>query len=143
MKFLVGVLVSLFTLSTLAAEANYDEMCARRYIDASVSLVDIAKQFNNGQIGSAEYAAKVSYVDSSTTALRAYCINENSDAIDCVDKTKPVFKNIRGKMMVTRVVLKKVSKIKVSELDLAPLARGAVGGFLRSIRTGNGNVCAL
>lgn len=142
MKLLIGTLVSLLAFSAFA-QSNYDETCARRYIDASVHLVDIAKQFNRGEIGTAEYAAKVSYVDSSTAALRAYCMNENSDSMICVDKTKPVYKKIRGKMNVINAVRRKVTRISVSELDLAPLAKGAVRGFFRSLTSGNNNICTL
>lgn len=125
------------------ANANYDKNCATRYINATVHLVDIAEQFNNGLIGASEYAAKVNYVDSTRLALGLYCLNESNEAIDCIRKTKPVYKKVRQKMQVTQVLKKRISRVKVSKLDLIGLRVATETGEIRGIIRDKENICVM
>jgi hypothetical protein len=144
MKMLTLILAATFSFGAFAQlDPNYNENCAKRYIRAAQDLVVIGEAFNDGRLGKAEYGARVAGVDSTVMALRAYCINENSDAQACVDKTKIGYTKIREKMDVREVVKGNLSNVSVSILDLRHLVKGSVGGFLRSLRNGNDNICRL
>lgn len=141
MKFITSLLV-LASFSVFAS-SDYDKNCAKRFIYATVNLVDIAEQFNNGKIGAAAYAARVNYIESTRLAMGAFCINENIDAIECVDKTKPIFKKVRRKMQVRQVLKKKITKVKVSQLDLVPLRVITGSRGVRSAFQAKENICTM
>jgi hypothetical protein len=145
MKKLATLMIALFSFSALASDfdPNYNENCAKRYIRGSQDLVVVAEAFNRGDIGKAEYAARVASIDTNIMALRAYCLNENSDSQECVNKTKIGFIKIREKMNVREVVKNEQTRVEVSQLDLLKLVKGSVGGFFRSLRNGNENICTL
>jgi hypothetical protein len=145
MKFMTLILAATFSLSAFASDLdpNYNENCARRYIRASQDLVSLASAFNEGDLGKFEYVARVTSIDSTVLALRAYCVNETSDAQICVDKTKESYKKIRSKMEVREVLKGNVSQINVSILDLGRLLKGSISGFFRSLNNGNKNICKL
>ena len=145
MKLTLLILAATFSFSALASDLdpNYNQNCAKRYIRASQDLVVIADAYNNSNIGKMEYAARVASVDTTVLALRSYCLNENSDAHTCVEKTKIGFTKIRDKMDVREILQGRASRVDVSQLDLLKLIKGSVGGFLRSLRTGNDNICTL
>ena len=135
--------IASFSTAAFAVDKSYDESCAKRYIRASQSLVEIANDYNHGEIKGIEYASRVAFADSSVLAMRAYCINESPDAQKCVANTKNGYKAIRRKMEVKRVLGKEVERVSVSKLDLARFVGGAVSGFLRSLVRGEENICGL
>jgi hypothetical protein len=145
MKFMTLILAATFSFGAFASglDRNYNENCARRYIRASQDLVSLASAFNQGDLGKVEYAARVTSIDSTVLALRTYCVNENSEAQSCVDKTKENYKKIRSKMEVREVVKGNVSQVNVSILDLRRLLKGSISGFFRSLNNGNKNICKL
>lgn len=108
-------------LPTLSMAGNYDNSCARRYIDAAEDLVEIAKQFNKGEITQIKYASAVTEVDAVLIAQRVKCISEAEEAKKCVEKTKPSYKLIRAKM---DNISEKGRKVKVSDLDMVRMLKG-------------------
>jgi hypothetical protein len=145
MIFASVIIVATFSFSALASDLdpNYQENCSKRYIRASQDLVVIAEAYNDGNIGKAEYAARVAAVDSTVLALRAYCLNEAKDAQLCVSQSKPGYTKIRNKMYVRDVLQNRISSVNVSRLDLLKLVKASVGGFFRGLRIGNKNACSL
>jgi hypothetical protein len=145
MKLITLFLAATCSFGALASDLdpNYNENCAKRYIRASQDLVVIAEAYNRGDIGKAEYAGRVTSVDTTVLALRTYCLNENSEAQACVDQTKISYTKIRDKMDVREVVKGNLSRVDVSLLDLRRLVKGSVGGLFRGLRNGNRNICTL
>lgn len=144
---LTGILV-ISAMSSFAQENKtariYDLDCAQRYIKGAVDLVEIAQGFNNGEIDKVTYGMEVMAVVGEINAMRLFCIDENREAQECVDDTKPVYKNIRSKMYVREVLKENIQRVSVSELDLAPLTKGAVKGFIKRVVRGNdSNLCKL
>jgi len=144
MKLLLTGILLLSSLTTLADIVN-QETCAKRYIEGSTSLVSIAQAYNDGEIDEIEYSARVTGVDALIAGLRLYCvIDENRAAQECVDDTKPTYTKIRKKMYVREVIKGNLSGVEVSELDLAPLFKGAVKGFFKKLIRGEAeNICNL
>lgn len=142
---LTGALI----LSSLSGFANdndrqYDYDCAQRYIQGSVDLVEIAKAYNNAEIDNVTYSFEVMAVVAQINAMRLICIDENREAQECVDSTKSTYKNIRSKMYVREVLKDNINKISVSDLDLLPLSKGAVKGFINKLkREKTSNLCTL
>jgi nucleotidyltransferase/DNA polymerase involved in DNA repair len=145
MKIFTLMLAATFSIGAFASDfdPNYDENCAKRYIRASQDLIVIAQAYNDGQIGKVEYAARVAGVDSTVLAMRAYCMNENSEAQLCVNQTKNAFNDIREKIDAREILKGQKDKVQVSILDLRRLLKGSVRGFLRGLRNGNDNICTL
>lgn len=144
MKKLVGALVLMLSINSYA-ELISQRDCARRYIEGSADLVAIAMDYNEGLINAGEYAAQVTAVESAILGMRAVCgFKENRQAQECVDETKPVYKKIRNKMYVREVVKGNVTKVEVSEIDLIPLTKGTVKGFIKKLTRGDDeNLCRL
>jgi len=144
MKFALSGILLLVSLTTFAQENNYDYSCAQRYIEGSVALVQTAKDFNQERIDEIQYSFEVATIVAEINAMRIYCINEGIPAQECIDSTKPTYKNIRNKMYVKEVLKGDLPRVEVSELDLIPLTKGAVKGFLKRIKRGESeNLCRL
>ncbi|MEX1099427.1 MAG: hypothetical protein WEB87_03305 [Bacteriovoracaceae bacterium] len=143
MKTLMILAIGAFSFSAFATNGNYDETCAKRYMQAAKQLVATAEGFNAGQTNVGQYAASVAGVDAELVALGAYCFYQNGDAQSCVANTKPGYKKIRAKMNVRNSLRGNLEKIKVSELDLARFLKGNVAGFLRGLGNGSQNICVL
>lgn len=136
-------MIFLASLVSFSSFASYDEDCARRYIEASESLVSIAQEFNEGQIGKFEYALAVEATDAEVLGLRMYCMNEDAAAEKCVNDTKSAYKKIRAKMIVSSVLKGNTDKVSVGVIDLRRLLPGAARGLFGSIFSDKENICTL
>lgn len=141
-KFIV-ILSALISFSALA-DSNYQRKCARKYIVAAKGLVSIAQDFNNAEIGKAEYAAAVNATDAGIGVTRLICANENLQAAKCSNKTKAAYQKIRSQMMVGQVIKGNLNQVEVGYTDLIRLLRGAIGGFFESVLSGqDSNLCTI
>lgn len=138
------IMITVITLTSLTAMADYDKTCARRYIKASKALVQTAKDYNNAEIGGGKYAAEVMATVAEINATRVFCASENRPAQECVKNTKPVYQKIRSKMYVNEVLKGNVNSIEVSDLDLIALAKASVKGFFKKVLRGEDeNICRV
>lgn len=125
MKSLKLLCIILFLPLSLKAQIVEDKLCASRYIYAAEDLVDISLEYNQQNISKLELATYVNAVAAEVVALRVACFNESEKSKKCVKNTKEVYKKIRRKINLNRVLtVKGHEKIKVSEVQLLGLLKG-------------------
>jgi hypothetical protein len=98
MKMYFVFALSLFLSAQAARASDYNEVCLNRYRDAAYLLIDAARSFNSGDIGSAQMLAEFSLIESQIGAKRLICALEEESIKDCVRLYKKQYKKIRDEI---------------------------------------------
>ncbi len=115
-KFIVSSLTLLLS-SQSALASDYNEVCLNRYRDATYMLIDAARSFNSGDIGSAQMLAEFSLIESQIGAKRLICALEESSIKDCVRLYKKQYKKIRDEIDLVAIGGGNQTKIRVGLVE--------------------------
>jgi septation ring formation regulator EzrA len=118
MKKITLAFIAIFLMNS--AHALSDKQCRNIYNDSFESLLNASYDFNSRVLDKYEFAAKVTTISSSVTAIRAACaVVESPRNKNCVNAYKKRYKNLRKEIKVGSVLIGNQTRVRQKHLELA------------------------
>jgi len=105
--------LSLVLVSQAALADGYERTCLNRYRDATLSLVDSTRSFNEGGSSAPQYIAEFGMIESTIGATRLMCAMEPESIKECVRLYKKQYHKIRDNIDLIEIANGNQTRVKI------------------------------
>jgi hypothetical protein len=115
MKTLLALSALLFSQSVFAS--GFEETCLNRYRDATLSLVDSARAFNDGSSSAGRFLGELALIETEVGATRVLCSFEPTEIKNCVRMYKRQYQKLRVNVDAVEITRGNQKQVKIGLVE--------------------------